>query len=92
MAEGGKEMIDTAGNEQRNIIPCQCGLTGGCLLCNPFINPINHARLFDASYGHEKLQKWIDDKAKDALPIEELEEVREKAANIYNKLKQNCLL
>ena len=45
---GGKEMIDTAGNEQRNIIPCQCGLTGGCLLCNPFINPINYPRLFDA--------------------------------------------
>jgi len=82
-------MIDTAGNEQRNIIPCQCGLTGGCLLCNPFINPINYPRLFDANYGHEQLQKWIDYKAKYTLPIEKLEGVRKKATIAYDELKQS---
>ena len=74
-------MIDTLGDEQKRITSCQCGLTGGCQLCNPFIKPINYARLFDPSYGHEQLQKWIDDNAKNALPIEKFKEVREKVAN-----------
>jgi hypothetical protein len=80
-------MFDTAGNEQRRIISCQCGLTGGCQLCNPFINPINYARLFDGNYGREQLQKWIDNTAKKALPMEKLEGLREKVTIAYNRLK-----
>ena len=74
--ERGEEMIDTAGNKQEVVTSCQCGLTGGCLLCNP--------RLFDPSYGHEQLQKGIDDNAKNALPIEKFKEVREKTKEIVD--------
>jgi len=75
-------MINASGNEQTKIISCQCGLTGGCPLCNPFIKPINYSRLFDPSYGHEEFQKGMDERAKNAVPIEKFKEVREKTKEI----------
>ena len=77
-------MIDTAGNKQESISSCQCGLTGGCLLCNPSLNSINYARLFDPCYGHEEFQKGMDERAKKAVPREKFKEIREKTKEIVD--------
>ena len=62
-------MKNTAGNEIPKILPnCDCGLTGGCKKCNPYLSDIdeleNWRREFneDLEKRSKKLKRKIEEK------------------------------
>lgn len=55
---------------------CNCGLTGGCRLCNPY-------------YGADKLDKQLKDRARNAPGIEKVWEITEKWPSLTKLLLED---
>ncbi len=68
---------DTAGNPIRlPLYNCECGLTGGCEICNPILS-VN------------ALDRYLQETAKNAVPLEEIRKITDKLPSLTKILMED---